>query len=589
MSLKPPRVRDTDLEFDAAFERFLSTSRVATSSSSNGDESSTTTTTTQTVPSSVSAPDEAGSSGHALAAVPEPKSRQDGQTSTNSTVATDQINEGITHQGDVAVVQTRQQSEPLSSAIRDHNSPVSGPSRAPSLQPDVPVAGPSRAPSVQPDVSNRTEPASSGRLGSAHPALDIWARHLSLKAQQPTRPKKIVYDEHGNIIHRRPGRPKLDPSLRKVKKPILDEFGNPKPRRKPGRPPKAGPKLPGFPTAPTVDRSQVKLESSSPQIKMESETLRAQTQASEHHVAVKDERLAEPTAYLPTQHLLPERAVQPIVYLPTEDQVPNRAETHTLFAHHARRQAWVMREAARRVGQGGAQVKDDGASSGVSSVNLPWVRWTATHGYPEFAPHLVSSGKVSTAIGASITSMGPTLFPQSGHDAYRSLLKSQFTTQRTPQERLCVSRLVSVLRRTGGAPQTDRVGRKAFRQRRPTPLDARHLWTVWARKAHATQSPRKNVAFPLLEAGSSETRPKSLRVSPEPSTSDAAGHPSPTKTLRFFTPQHTDDDEDEEEGNEHVAAVEVGQSKVKRDTDRQLPFLRRNLRLYAKLGYPVDT
>lgn len=179
--------------------------------------------------------------------------------------------------------------------------------------------------------------------------------------------------------------------------------------------------------------------------------------------------------------------------------VPQNRETHTLFIHASRRLVWLAQLAV-------AHSAGDSKPSATLDTRA-WARWSNSiaarlhtlGGEPgEPGGHGVAADADDALSCASQSQADPAgLFPRHRRREYVALRKQSHAATRTAVLRICIRRLRRYLAQTADkartAPQAHRttylnrklraakLGRHLHRALRPAALDARKLWSNWAR------------------------------------------------------------------------------------------------------------
>ncbi|SPO20271.1 uncharacterized protein UTRI_00668_B [Ustilago trichophora] len=224
--------------------------------------------------------------------------------------------------------------------------------------------------------------------------------------------------------------------------------------------------------------------------------------------------------------------------------LPYKMETHTLFIHPSRRLRWLARRAIAKADQ--RADSEPPATLSPFSDTRQWARWTFLSSTWAQRPNTAAVTSAPTEIVSPPSPAGTTasqtdpagLFPREKRRQYVALRKTLHTTVHTAHPRICVTRLVRYLAKVAAAAEqrfeTDedrrryverkhraaKLAKHLLKSRRPTPMDVRRLWAVWARSAH-------------LRGKSGETSraglgPQKRRVSfaPQPATTPPPRSPS---------------------------------------------------------------
>ncbi|CDS00609.1 uncharacterized protein SPSC_01843 [Sporisorium scitamineum] len=198
---------------------------------------------------------------------------------------------------------------------------------------------------------------------------------------------------------------------------------------------------------------------------------------------------------------------------------PFNKETHTLFIHSQRRLRWLARLAILR-----AEQRADGGSRVVPSVadTSQWARWSNSVAarLQNVRIEAVSNNDETSASQQTQSQSDPAgLFPRDKRQAYVVLRKGQHSAKRTASTRVCMRKLLRYLAKTVAAAErldsrkerlavlkdkhrTVKLAKHMLKFARPTALDLRRMWSVWARAAHANSLNKTGGAA----AGRVETR-----------------------------------------------------------------------------------
>ncbi|SPO21191.1 uncharacterized protein UTRI_00668 [Ustilago trichophora] len=204
---------------------------------------------------------------------------------------------------------------------------------------------------------------------------------------------------------------------------------------------------------------------------------------------------------------LPTSATDECLPLGEDAGLPYKMETHTLFVHATRRLRWLARRAIAKADPR-ADPEPPAAISPTSDTRQ-WARWTFLSSSWAHSPNTaaITSAPTEAALppspsGTASQTDPAGLFSREKRRQYVALRKTLHTTVHTPHPRICVPRLVRYLAKVAAAAEqrfeTDKdrrgyVERKhraaklakyLLKSHRPTPLDVRRLWAVWARSAH---------------------------------------------------------------------------------------------------------
>lgn len=209
--------------------------------------------------------------------------------------------------------------------------------------------------------------------------------------------------------------------------------------------------------------------------------------------------------------------------------LPYKMETHTLFVHSRRRLLWLARLAIEK-----AEKQTDESRPAMPSPLDPrqWARWTFLNAgeFQSLASEIDTAEPMpaSSAPSTPVSQMDATgLFPRERRREYIALRKHLHTRVHTATIRMCISRLVRYLGKTAAAAERFELAqeRRAYMERkhrpaklakhmlrsaRPTGLDLRKMWSVWARAAHvrskdasaSMQQQRRRVSFAPQQASS---------------------------------------------------------------------------------------
>lgn len=244
---------------------------------------------------------------------------------------------------------------------------------------------------------------------------------------------------------------------------------------------------------------------------------------------------------------------------------PFRLETYTLFIHQSRRLRWLVRQAISKV-----EVGSDTRTNSPPDTTQ-WARWSNSiaaqlqglgdEPLPSSNAATASAGHSSPAALQAQSQSDPAgLFPRERRRGYVALRKQLHSAARTATARICIHRLIRYLAKVGTAAdridshverrkyverrcRAAKLHKHAFRFARPTTLNLRKMWIVWARTAHqsnprkvgtmtAGQQRRASFApqMQVQELGPPPPQQPGVRVKLEPE--------SPTKTSLFTQPAH---------------------------------------------------
>ncbi|KAJ9476580.1 hypothetical protein PHBOTO_000245 [Pseudozyma hubeiensis] len=193
--------------------------------------------------------------------------------------------------------------------------------------------------------------------------------------------------------------------------------------------------------------------------------------------------------------------------LPADRGCPYNKETHTLFIHSARKLRWLARIAIAQTDQ---RTSLPYRAERSAAERIEWARWSASiaapveEKIPQDTPATSDSGTASQVQSQSQSDPAG-LFPRDKRRDYVALRKELHAAKRVASTRICVPNLVRYLARTSGKAEgikwnrrkreyLDRKHRAAklakymLKSVRPTALDVRRMWSVWARAAHACGS-----------------------------------------------------------------------------------------------------
>ncbi|TKY90815.1 hypothetical protein EX895_000813 [Sporisorium graminicola] len=313
--------------------------------------------------------------------------------------------------------------------------------------------------------------------------------------------------------------------------------------------------------------------------------------------------------------------------LASDRGAPTNREAHTLFIHSPRRLQWLARLAIVRAEQKTTSGKDAGPSVAETSQ---WARWSNSvaarlqHLRNEAFPINDEASTCASASQQTHSQSDPVgLFPREKRHAYVALRKDQHSAKRTASTRICIRKLLRYLSNTAKAAEgfdsrkearaflkdkhrADRLAKYMLKSTRPTALDLRRMWSVWARAAHARslskadvpdkQQSRVSFAPPVDDfsqqpkAGEGE---RGIQVKLEPT--------SPSITRFVYTPPRTAQVKQEPDSDGiatpllpeapflGAASTTLSQADAERSpaaaVRTQAPlFLRRNFRVYQLLG-----
>ncbi|CBQ68002.1 conserved hypothetical protein [Sporisorium reilianum SRZ2] len=221
--------------------------------------------------------------------------------------------------------------------------------------------------------------------------------------------------------------------------------------------------------------------------------------ATDATIRVKTEEGAET---LPLNAAAPRSAFDGSLPLASDRGRPYDRESHTLFVHPQLRLRWLARLAIVRAEQ---QANGGGQASPSAADTSQWARWSNSV-YARL-PGLGNSAspprdEASSTQQTHSQSDPAGLFPRDKRHAYIALRKTQHSAKRTASTRICVRRLLRYLAKTAAAvdalgPHIEKpavlrdkhraakLAKHMLTTARPTALDVRRMWSVWARGAHA--------------------------------------------------------------------------------------------------------
>lgn len=225
-------------------------------------------------------------------------------------------------------------------------------------------------------------------------------------------------------------------------------------------------------------------------------------------VPIKKEAVQSPHSHVEASSPHLERCLA----LPEHRTRPHFKETHTLFVHSERRLRWLARIAISQTDQRTSAVYRAERSA---AERIEWSRWGVSVAADVFLPHSqptppndtqATSDDLPASQIQSQSQPDPSgLFPRDKRRAYVALRKELHSANRTASSRICVPRLVRYLAKVSAAAQAmtwsrrrraylDRKHRAAklakymLKSVRPTALDVRRMWSVWALAEHARDS-----------------------------------------------------------------------------------------------------
>ncbi|GAC99332.1 hypothetical protein PHSY_006933 [Pseudozyma hubeiensis SY62] len=204
---------------------------------------------------------------------------------------------------------------------------------------------------------------------------------------------------------------------------------------------------------------------------------------------------------------MPVPSFEACLRLPADRGCPYNKETHTLFIHSARKLRWLARIAIAQTDQ---RTSLPYRAERSAAERIEWARWSASIAapvearIPQDTPATCDSGSASQVQSQSQSDPAG-LFPRDKRRDYVALRKELHAAKRVASARICVSNLVRYLARTSRKAEgikwnrrkreyLDRKHRAAklakymLKSVRPTALDVRRMWSVWARAAHARSS-----------------------------------------------------------------------------------------------------
>ncbi|PWZ01419.1 hypothetical protein BCV70DRAFT_205187 [Testicularia cyperi] len=383
----------------------------------------------------------------------------------------------------------------------------------------------------------------SGHLGHASSTL----QHAQLKPKPKRKPSKPLLDEFGNIVKRRPGRPRTRP-------------------------------------------------------------LPPEKDGADKYMLVKAQRGDASTSAPLTSKGEASRQLDICRPLYIESKPPGRFETHTLFVLHAARLAALARSVEQNMQQNAGPQAQLTEARAVRTWPpwSSWARWTWRVDVPR------QESEPDTGPAKDGVAPGPTaadacsiddLFPLERLRAYQASQEADFANRRTPKPRVSLARLATYLYKHASdargedntsAPRhrLKKLIRKAVIRRRAADLDVRRLWSFWAKKAHEArfEAARNRTRGPL-------TRTVSFGDPPDLADAAAGEGGASSPTLRF---QVKAEPESPSKGLRSPVRQQTVASTTLTDVDSEqlepvrhqppsrkhhnLPYLRRNLRIYSQLG-----
>lgn len=322
--------------------------------------------------------------------------------------------------------------------------------------------------------------------------------------------------------------------------------------------------------------------------------------------------------------------------LPEHAGKPFRKETYTMFVQQSRRLRWLARQATLKA-ETGSEARNDSADSPPDTTQ--WSRWSnsiwaqlqsLTDEPPSSTAATISFGHSSPTTSQSQSDPAG-LFPRERRREYVALRKQLHSASRTAAARICIRRLMRYLAKVAAA--ADQIDSRAdksryierkhraakltkhmFRFTRPTALDLRKLWVVWAHAAHqantkkdtTTPSQQRRVTFashaevqpvstpPLQPQRASEEEGPRVKLeppSPNKSSLRFAQSAQPAEETRIKAEPSSDDIMTPPLPPHSVAIKFEAQTSMEPTTQSQRSartnsplFLRRNFRIYRLVG-----